>query len=75
MPRPFHNSGLIARKPKRYAGLVEQAEHVHVADALAGLSPEERRTREVYVPQPNVVLRREMKGVIRFQDPDFNLSP
>ena len=65
MTRRGWNRGLCARHPKRYAGTIEQAEQLHVADLLARLPAEERRAREVYVPAPNVILRRETKGVIR----------
>lgn len=60
------NRGLSARRPKKCAGLVEQAEHLNVPDLLERLTPEERRTREVYVPPeaPNVVLVRIRKGAL-----------
>src|SRR5213594_4096434 len=66
MARPFHNRGLTARKPKRYAGLVEQAEHLNVPDVLGRLRPEQRRTLNAYrVPDaPQVVLVRARKGVL-----------
>src|SRR5438046_5780210 len=68
MPRPFHNSGLIARKPKKYAGLVEQAEHLNVPDVLARLTPEQRRTLSAYRLReaPHVVLVRTRKGALPF---------
>src|SRR5438093_8444669 len=68
MPRPFHNSGLIARKPKKYAGLVEQAEHLNVPDVLARLTPEQRRTLSAsrLREAPHVVLVRTRKGALPF---------
>jgi len=68
MPRPFHSLGLTAKKPKKYAGLVERCQHLNVPDMLAPLSPEERRTRAVYVPpeHPGVALIRTRKGALPF---------